>query len=103
VLRSTTPVVFLFTSTSITFTLPEIWTTLQQRLDTASTTVDGQALYLTFSNLRPEPGAPIGDYFAQLLEIRNQIAGSDEAISDAAFKTHLFKTLPPAFEVTAKI
>jgi hypothetical protein len=53
----------------------EIWTTLQQRLDSASTSVGRQALYFAFSELRPKPGAPIGDYFLQLLEIRNQIAG----------------------------
>jgi hypothetical protein len=73
----------------------QIWTTLQQRLDSTSTSVGRQALYSAFSELHPKPGAPIGDYFSQLLEIRNQITGTNEAISDAAFKTHLFKTLPP--------
>jgi hypothetical protein len=81
----------------------EIWVTLQRRLDTTSTSVGRQALYTAFSELRPKPGAPIGDYFSQLLEIRNQIIGTKEAISDAAFKTHLFKTLPPVFAMTAKI
>jgi hypothetical protein len=81
----------------------QIWTTLQQRLDSTSTSVGRQALYSAFSELRPKPGAPIGDYFSQLLEIRNQIVGTNEAISDAAFKTHLFKTLPPVFAITAKI
>jgi hypothetical protein len=81
----------------------QIWTTHQQRLDSTSTSVGRQALYSAFSELRPKPGAPIGDYFSQLLEIRNQIAGTDEAISNAAFKTHLFKTLPLAFAITTKI
>jgi hypothetical protein len=81
----------------------QIWTTLQQRLDSTSTSIGRQALYSAFSELRPKPGAPIGDYFSQLLEIRNQIVGTNEAISDAAFKTHLFKTLPPVFAITAKI
>jgi hypothetical protein len=53
--------------------------------------------------MRPVPGAPIGDYFSSLLEIRNQIVGPSEAISDIAFQTHIFSSLPPVFEVTGKI
>jgi hypothetical protein len=37
----------------------QIWTTLQQRLDSTSTSVGRQALYSAFSELRPKPGAPI--------------------------------------------
>jgi hypothetical protein len=53
--------------------------------------------------MRPVPGAPIGDYFSLLLEIRNQIVGSSEAISDVAFQTHIFSSLPPVFKVVGKI
>jgi hypothetical protein len=54
-------------------------------------------------SMKPVPGAPIGDYFSSLLEIRNQIVGSSEAISDVAFQTHIFSSLPPVFEVMGKI
>jgi len=37
------------------------------------------------------------------MEIKNQLAGSDEAISDASFKTHIFTTLPSIFSVTVEI
>jgi hypothetical protein len=53
--------------------------------------------------MRPVPGAPIGEYFSSLLEIRNQIVGSSEAISDVAFRTHIFSSLPPVLEVMGKI
>jgi hypothetical protein len=54
-------------------------------------------------SIRPVPGVPISDYFSSLLEIQNQIVGSSEAISDIAFQTHIFISLPPVFEVTGKI
>jgi hypothetical protein len=54
-------------------------------------------------SMKPVPGAPIGDYFSSLLEIWNQIVGSSEAISDVAFRTHIFSSLPPVFEVMGKI
>jgi len=37
------------------------------------------------------------------MEIKNQLVGSDEAISDASFKTHIFTTLPLIFSATVKI
>jgi hypothetical protein len=37
------------------------------------------------------------------LKYLTKFFGTNEAISDAAFKTHLFKTLPPVFAITAKI
>jgi len=43
--------------------------------------------------LKPTIGEPIQSYFSQLMEIKNQLASSDEAISDASFKTHIFTTL----------
>jgi hypothetical protein len=63
----------------------DMWLTLGERCNTASTTVGRQALYQQFMSMKPIPGAPIGDYFSSLLEIRNQIMGSSEAISDVAF------------------
>jgi hypothetical protein len=75
----------------------EMWLTLAERPDTASTAVGRQALYRKFMSLKAVPGMPIADFFAQLLEIRNQIIGTPEAISDIAFKTHVFASLPPVF------
>jgi hypothetical protein len=53
--------------------------------------------------MKPVPRAPIGNYFSSLLEIRNQIVGSSEAISDVPLQTHIFSSLPPVFEVIGKI
>jgi hypothetical protein len=81
----------------------DMWLTLGERCNTASTAVGRQALYQQFMSMKPVPGAPIGDYFSSLLEIRNQIVRSSEAISDVAFRTHIFSSLPPVFEVMGKI
>ena len=81
----------------------EMWTVLAERLDSSNTAIGRQALYRRFTELRPTPGAPIDDYFTQLLEIHNQIAGTAEAISDIAFKIHVFSTLPAVFDVTARM
>ena len=51
----------------------------------------------------PAPGKLISEYLASFLGIRNQIAGTPEAISDVACKTHIFTSLPEVFEVTLKI
>lgn len=74
----------------------DMWTVLSERLDTASTAVGRQAIYRQFCSLRPTPGEPIGNYFAKLMELRNQINGTPEAISNVAFKTHVFAYLLPS-------
>jgi hypothetical protein len=81
----------------------DMWLTLGERCNTGSTAVGRQALYQQFMSMKPIPGAPIGDDFSSLLEIHNQIVGSSEAISDIAFRTHIFSCLPPVYEVTGKI
>jgi hypothetical protein len=54
-------------------------------------------------SMKPVSGAPISDYFSSLLDIRNQIVRSSKAISDVAFRIHIFPSLPPVIEVTGKI
>jgi hypothetical protein len=63
----------------------DMWLTLSEHCNTASTAVGRQALYQQFISMKALPGAPMGDYFSSLLEIRNQIVRSSEAISNVAF------------------
>jgi len=81
----------------------EMWTILAARMDGANNTVGRMTLCRKFSSLRPIAGQPITAYFGQLLEIRNQLVGTAEAITDSAFKTHIFTTLPSMFAVTIEI
>jgi hypothetical protein len=81
----------------------EMWQILEESLDTASTSVGRQQIHQRFMNLKPTPGAPISNFFSELRQLQNQIRGTEEEISDTAFKMHIFSSLPPVFEVTAKI
>ena len=81
----------------------EMWTVLADRMEAVSTTVGPMMLLRKFRDLKPTIGEPIHSYFSQLMEIKNQLASSDEAISDASFKTHIFTTLLSIFSVTIEI
>lgn len=80
-----------------------MWETLRERCNQASSVMGRQTIYRKFMALRPESGVPISEYFKKLIELRNQLIGTEEHIPDIAFKTQLFSTLPSIFEVTAKI
>jgi hypothetical protein len=80
-----------------------MWQTLNERVDTAGTGVGLPELYDAFNMIKPIPGQPITDFFTQLLEIRNQNIGTDEAISDMMFKSHVYHTLPAAFHITVRM
>jgi len=72
-------------------------------MDAVSTAVKRMMLLRKFRDLKPTTGEPIQTYFSQLMEIKNQLAGSDEAISDTSLKTHIYTTLPTMVSVTVEI
>jgi hypothetical protein len=80
----------------------EMWDKLAERLDAARTAVGRQGIYQKFLAMKPAAGFPIGEYFSDLLELRNQLSGTPDEISDTAFRVHIFNTMPPVFEVTLK-
>ena len=81
----------------------DMWLILAERMDTPNTAIGRQALYKSFMTLRPAKGKPIREYLASLLEIKNQLTGTPEKISDIACKMHIFTSLPDVFDVTLKI
>jgi hypothetical protein len=78
--------------------LEDIWLTLREQCNAASTVVGHQALYQQFISMKPIPGTPIRDNLSSLVQIYNQIMGSSKAISDIAFQMYIFSSLPPIFE-----
>jgi gag-polypeptide of LTR copia-type/Zinc knuckle len=80
-----------------------MWKELEARTNTAKSSVGRMSLFRKFTTLRPTPGKPINSYFAELLDISTELAGSEEAVSDVVLKNHIYTTLPPAFEVTIEI
>jgi len=49
-----------------------------------------------FNQSKPEANQPIQSYIAKLLQYR-RLAGTEQAISDEAFSSHLISTLPMIF------
>lgn len=80
-----------------------MWDTLDKQLNTAKSAVGRQAIFRQFMELKPTAGEPIGEWFTKLLELKNQVVNTPEAITDVMFKTHVFTSLPDSFEVTSKI
>jgi len=81
----------------------QMWTILAARMDLVGTAVGRMILLRKFQTSKPTTGELTPSYFSQLMEIRNQLVGSDEAISDVSFKTHIFTTLPSIFSITVEI
>ena len=80
-----------------------MWNTLDQQLNTTNSAVGRQAIFRQFMELKPDSNEDIGDWFTRLLKLKNQVDGTPEAITPVMFKTHVFTSLPDAFEVTSKI
>ena len=80
-----------------------MWNTLDKQLNTAKSAVGRQAIFRQFMELKPDSSEDIGDWFTRLLELKNQVDGTPEAITPVMFKTHVFTSLPDSFEVTSKI
>lgn len=80
-----------------------MWDTLDKQLNTANSAVGRQAIFRQFMELKPSPNEAIGEWFTRLLELKNQVDGTAEAITPVMFKTHVFTSLPDSFEVTSKI
>lgn len=75
----------------------EAWTTLKAKLDNSASRAGRTLILRKFNQLRPKSGEQIQTYISQLLAIRRTLAGTDQAISEEAFTSHLISTLPPAF------
>jgi hypothetical protein len=80
-----------------------MWDTLAHIFDTTSHMIGRQALFRDFLSLKPTAGESIDSWFVKLVDIRNRLIDTPEAISDIAFKTHIFNSLPEVFDTTSKI
>jgi len=81
----------------------ETWNEMEARTNTANSSVGRMSLFRKFSTLRPTPGQPLNAYFAEMLDITSELAGSEEAVFDVVVKNHIYTTLPPAYAVTIEI
>lgn len=82
----------------------EIWNTLKEKLDTASSRAGQLALAHTFGNLRPlNSDTSISQYITRLMDIRDQLAGTTQELSDEKMVGHLLTTLPPSFNIIRRV
>jgi len=71
-----------------------MWEELKTKLDTSNTRAGRTAILRHFNQLRPNPGSSIAEYITLLLDCRQELEGSEQAIQDETFITHLVTTLP---------
>jgi len=50
-----------------------------------------------FNQSKPNPTDRIQKYFSKLLQLRRTLAGTEQAITDQAFASHLISILPVPF------
>ena len=81
----------------------KMWKELEVRTNTANSSVGRMSLIRKCSTHRPTPRQPLNAYFAELLDITTELAGSEEAVSDLVLKNHIYTTLPQAYAVTIEI
>jgi len=81
----------------------QMWKELEPCTNTANSSVGRMSLFRKFNTLRPTPRQPLNAYFAELLDIITELAGSEEAVSNMVLKNHIDTTLPPAYVVTIEI
>ena len=73
-----------------------MWNTLAEKLNTANSRAGRTAVAMRFSNLRPVT-EDINEYITAVLDCRNELAGTDNNISDEAVNTKLTTTVPAEF------
>jgi len=76
--------------------LAEMWGELKSKLDilVANTHAGRTAILPPFNQLRPLPITTIAEYITRLLDSRQQLEGSEQAITNETFLTDLIITLP---------
>jgi hypothetical protein len=77
----------------------EMLTAIARKIDATSMVVGSMTLLQKFHALRPIAGEQIATDFFRLIEVKNQLVGTAEVISDAEFKIHVFTNLPTMFDV----
>jgi len=75
----------------------DMWNRLHEKLDTTASRAGRTMLARQFNQSKPNPTEPIQKYLSKLLQLRRRLAGTEQAITDEAFSSHLISTLPASF------
>ncbi|RPA89032.1 hypothetical protein L873DRAFT_1849504 [Choiromyces venosus 120613-1] len=74
-----------------------MWDQFCEKLDTAASHAGWTMIARQFNQSKPEPNQPIQKCLSRLLQFRRRLAGTEQAISDEAFSSHLISRLPATF------
>jgi hypothetical protein len=80
----------------------QIWETLERKLGGSNTVHARLALVMKFNSLKPQDGERLEEYFAKLIDIRNQLHDSPAAITDAQFTSQILQSMPSYLSVTVQ-
>jgi hypothetical protein len=80
----------------------QIWEMLERKLGGSNTVHTRLALIMKFNSLKPKDGEPLEEYFAKLIDIRNQLHDSPAAIMDTQFTSHILQSMPSYLSVTVQ-
>lgn len=75
----------------------EMWNKLHEKLDTTALQAARTVLARQFNQSKPDSTELIQKYLSKLLQFRRRLAGTEQAISDKAFSSHLISILPTSF------
>ncbi|CCX11729.1 Similar to predicted protein [Populus trichocarpa]; acc. no. XP_002334673 [Pyronema omphalodes CBS 100304] len=80
----------------------EVWDTLERKLGGTTIYHARLALVIKFTDTKPKDGEPFEDYFAKLIDIRNQLHGTPDVITDAQFKAQIMRSMPAWMSITVQ-
>jgi hypothetical protein len=81
-----------------------IWNILNEKFNTANSQAGQMALARAFQRLRPhDDDTSINQFISRLLNIRNQLAGTEEEISEKRLVSQILMSLPSAYEPTIQM
>ena len=80
-----------------------VWEVLRQKYDSASLKSGRIDIINRFHTSTMKSNVTVAEYISDLLAIRQELAGSDEAISDTTVVSHLLRTVPDSFAITVGI
>jgi len=80
-----------------------VWEFLRQKYDSASLKSGRNDIINRFHTSTMKPGTSVAEYISCLLAIRQELAGTEEAISDTTVVCHLLRTVPESFAITVGV
>jgi len=79
------------------------WERLRQKYKSASQISGRNHTFNQFHTSTMKPGTSVAEYISCLLAIRQELAGTEEAISDTTVVCHLLRTIPESFAITVGV